>query len=434
MTKLEKLAEPELGYKIEIEVPKEEVEKAYQKRLGDVVQNVELKGFRKGRVPNHVVESKFGDGICQEVANEVIQLSFQSAISENKLTIAGQPKIEASPLKKGMPFQYSATFEVYPKIDLIKLDGVTIKKETVEVSSREVDNMLVKMQQQQADWVESDDQAKSEWRVNIDFEGFKDGEPFEGGSSEGFNLVLGSGQFIAGFEDALIGSKKGDKKEIPLTFPEAYPVQDLAGKDVVFHVTVNSVEAPVLPTVDEEFAKKAGFDSLELLKEDLVNRMQGEVNNRLRNRFKVAVLDTLLSKNPLVIPNSLVDVEVEHMQKMSLQQMAAQQGKKEIPDVKLPKEPYIEEATKRVKLGLLLAEVIKALDVKLDSALVRQRIEEMAANYKEKEQVIAWYYNNKNMMAEVEASVLEDQAIELLAQSAIIEEEPVSYEEAIKDN
>lgn len=435
MVKVEKVSDVGLEYKAEIEVSEVEVNRVYQKRLAEVAKNVQLKGFRPGKVPLSVVESKFGKGICQEVANEIIQHSFQDAVAENNLSVAGLPKIDAKPLTKHQAYQYSATFEVYPEIHLNTLDGVEIEKNSVTVTDEDIADMVANIQKQQAVFEKVEQKAEEGFRVNMDFKGLKGGVPFEGGTSEGFDLVLGSGQFIEGFEDQLIGVQAGDKKELNLTFPEKYPVQDLAGQAVVFHVSVHYVEKPVLPDLDDEFAKKVGFDGgMSDFRLDIKSNMEREVEGRIEQRFKSNVLDALLAKNAIAVPNALVDTEIEHMQKMSLQQMAQQHGVKELPKVTLPRDPFLEEATKRVKLGLLLAEVIKSNDLKVDGDLVRERIEKMAASYKDKEQVVSWYYSNEKMLAEIEAVVLEDQAIQHLVSSTPIKEVALSYADLMKEN
>jgi trigger factor len=431
MSSVEKLEG--LSYRVVVEVPAEKVSQAYKQCLNKIAKSVDLKGFRKGKVPTHVVETQFRSRITQEVANQLLQSSFPELLQEHELAIAGNPQFDLDELVKDQSYSYKATFEVYPKVEVKPLDGQVIAKTVAEVEDQDLDTMISKLAAQKAVWSEVDCATEKGHRATIDFAGFIDDQPFEGGSSEGFVLELGSGQMIAGFEDGLTGLKVGDEKEVEVTFPEGYGVKDLAGKPAVFKIKLHKVEASELPTIDDDLAKELGFkEGLEAMKTSLRENMTRELQQVLRNRYKKNVLDKMLELNPIEVPNALVDGEIEHMQKMFLQQMAAQQGQKNLPDIDLPREPYEQEAIKRVKLGLLLAEVIKAAELKVDPDLVRERVEELAASYEQKEEIVKWYYSNDKMKAEIEASVLEDQAVDKLIENAKIEEVSLSYEEIMK--
>jgi len=421
-----------LKYELTVTLPAEEVKKAYEKRLKEVSKEAKISGFRPGKVPVDVVEKQFGKGLRDEVAGNLMQSSFEEAVTSNELVIAGQPNVRPGELVNDQPFEYVATFETYPKIELKDLDGVKLDKATAEVSDDDVAKMLEKIQKQQAEWIEVDRVSANGDRVIIDFDGFLEGEAFEGGSAKEFALELGSKQMIPGFEEGLIGTKAKDEKKIEVTFPKEYPVEKLAGQKTTFEITVHKVEEPKLPELDDELAKKAGIeDGIDALKAEVRKGMERELKQMLDSQIKTQVLDKLIELNPIDIPDALLELEIKSLQQMARQQMAQQMGGKELPDIDLPREPYIEQATKRVTLGLLLAEVIKLHDIKVNGDLVRTKVEEIAQAYGKPDEVVAWYYNNKQMLSEVEALVVEDQAIEKLTEKAAIKEQSSNYDEVV---
>lgn len=418
---------------LKVSVPQAEVEKAYQQKLQEVAKTVKLKGFRVGKVPIKVVEQKFGSDILNEVAGELIQSSFEKAIEEHKLNIAGTPDVKPQSFNKTAPIEYEATFEVYPEIELKDLTGESIEKHIAEVTDEDVNTMLEKLRKQQAIWEDVDQGAKQGDRVVIDFEGFIDDKPFEGGSAKDFQLELGSKQMIPGFEDGLIGAKAGDELNLNVTFPEKYPVQDLAGKAAMFKVTVNKVQAGKLPPIDDGLAKKIGVEGgIDDLRKQIRKNMQLELERFTNEKLKQNVLDRLLNRNTVLLPKSLIDSEIEHLQQMARQQMAIQQGSREIPKVDLPREPFIQEAHKRVSLGLLLAEAIKSLNLKLDDTKVREKVNEIAAGYQKPDEVVSWYYKNKKLLAEIEAVVLEEQVVDKLLEQVNLKEKASTYDEIIE--
>ena len=435
MANVEKIGE--LEYKLNCEVSKEDVDSAYQRHLAKLSSTVEMKGFRKGKVPVSVVESKFAKALCQEVAGIVIQSAYEKALAENDFKVAGQPDIDAPELKKGESYSFTAKLETYPVIELVSLDGKTVEKQVATVTEQDVDAMLDKIGRQHSTWTSVERKAASGDKLALDYAGFVDGNAFDGGDAENVDLVLGSGRMIEGFESSLEGVSAGDETEINVTFPEDYNVKDLAGKAAVFKINVHSVSEEVVPPIDDALAEKAGFKGgIDEFRGEINKNMTRELGHRLHNSYKQAVLDALLELNPMDVPNALVDVEIKHMQKMSIQQMMAQSGKQvgpdEIPDIKLPREPFEAEAKKRVTLGLLLADVIEKNDIKADPEMVKSRIEEMAAAYEMKDEVVSWYYNNKQMLAEIEAAVLEDQAIDKIAAAASIADKEVSFDEIME--
>jgi trigger factor len=421
-----------LKRELKITIPADEVSGAYNKHLNDAAKQAKLPGFRPGKVPMDVIEKKYGAGLKKDVAGELIRNSFDAVLAEKKQQIAGQPQIEPGLIEIGQPFEYVASYEVYPEFELKDLADVKLEKMVAEVSDEDINKMLEKIQHQQADWVDADRAAKEGDRLTMDFEGTLDGELFDGGSSKDFNLELGSKQMIPGFEDALIGVKANEVKDISIPFPEDYPAENLAGKETQFKITVHAIQEPKLPELNDDLAEKAGIlGGLDGMKAEVVKGMRRELKQATETRIKMNVLDKLIELNPIDVPETLLDMEISSLQNTTKQQMASQQGKKEIDDIPLPREPYVEQAAKRVTLGLLLGEVIKSYGIKVDGAKVRERIEEMAAAYRQPEDVINWYYNNKEMLSEVESLVVEDQAVEKLLDKAVVSEKPSSYDDVV---
>lgn len=429
---VEKLAG--LSRKLTVTVPKDKVESAYQSRIKDVAKTAKLKGFRPGKAPLTVIEKQYGLSIRYEVAGELMQSSFEAAVKEHDLRIAGQPQIQPKPVDKEAELQYEATFEVYPEIDIKDLKDVALDKTVANISDSDVEDMLTKIRRQYADWQDVTRASKSEDRVTLDFEGFIDGDAFEGGQANNFQLELGSNQMIPGFEDGIMGKKAGEEFDIKVTFPEQYPVADLAGKASVFKIKLHKVQEPKLPELDQALLEKIGFKGgdVQAFRTKIKENMQKELDQMIDEKFKAKLFDKLLEINSFDIPNALIELEVENLQNATLRQMAMQQGSKELPKVDLPKDPYIEQAKKRVMLGLLLGEVIKSHNLTVADAQVRAKVTQLVGDSEQAEQMAQWYYQNERLMSDLRASVLEELAIDKLMENAKINENSVSYEEFVK--
>ncbi len=414
-----------------ISVPSETFEGQVTERLGKAAGQIRLPGFRPGKVPMKVVKRRYGAGVRQEVLGEIIQSSFYEAATQEQLKPAGGPAIEAKVDEEGKDFEYVATFEVYPEIELADFSAVEINKQVAEIEDADVDTMIDALRKQQAEWSVAERAAQDGDRVNIDFEGFLDGEAFEGGKADGHELVLGSGTMIPGFEAGLEGASAGEEKELNLAFPEGYHAENLAGKEVVFKVKVNSVSASELPELNEAFFAKFGMQDKDLdgFKAEIRRNMQRELKQALQGKVKQQVLDALVEKNDVAAPKALVDGEVDRLREQAVQQFG---GGANLDPKTLPAELFTAQAEKRVLIGLLVGEVIRANELKTDADRVRAMIEEMAESYEEPQQVVDYYYGNQEMLSQVQALVLEEQVVDLLLGQATVAEEKVSYEEAIK--
>lgn len=422
-----------LKRRIDVTVPKEEVDQVYHARIGKVAKDAKMDGFRPGKVPAHVIEKRYGQNILIEVSQELIQSSLIAAVEEHDLKVAGTPEVTPKEIKKGEALQYSADFEIYPEITLADLAEQKLEREVVELADADIEEMVQNLLKQQAEWEEVETPAANGDRVTIDFEGYINGEIFENGSAKDFQLELGSKQMIPGFEEGLEGVNKAETREVVCSFPKEYPREELAGQEATFKVTVHKISAAKLPELTDEFAKKIGVEGgAEALKQDVIKNMQQQVDQVVQGRLKTKVMDKLLELNQFEVPKALIDTEIGHLQQLAKQQATERGGKAD--DADFPKEQFEEQALRRVKLGLLLGEVIKQHNIKVDADQVRKKVEQIASVYHQPEQVINWYYGNKRMLSEVESVVLEDLAVEKLLQDFQVEEKAISYKEATDES
>lgn len=412
-----------------IGVPAERFESEVNKRLQRTAKQARIPGFRPGKAPMNIIRQRYEAGVREEVMNDVIGSSYFEALQEQKLNPAGTPTIEPKVFEKDKDFEFVATFEVYPEFEVSGLDSIEIERLQAEVTDGDIDNMIDVLRKQNTRYAEVERSAENGDQVNIDFVGKLDGEVFAGGSAEGFDLVLGSGNMIPGFEEPLIGSKAGDEKVVTPTFPENYQNLDLAGKKAEFTVKINAVKAPTEPELDDEFFALFGHTEggLEAFREEIKKNMQRELKAALKNKVKTHAFDALLESNKIELPKAPVEADIN-----SLRQQAVQQFGGNINPEQLPADMFAAQAERRVALGLIVGQMIKQFDIKVEDDAVRAVVEEMAAAYQEPQQVIDWYYKNDKQLEEVRASVLEDQVVEHILGKAKVADKQVSYDEAVK--
>jgi len=421
-----------LERRMTVGVPASVIETAVNARLQEAAGTVKLNGVRKGKVPLSVVKKRFGRGVRQEVLGEVMSKSYYDAIAEQNIKPAGQPRIEPKTVEEGKDLEFIAIFDVYPEVTLSDFSKLKVEKLVAEVGDDNIDKMIETLRQQRQSWEPIKRQAKNKDRLNIDYVGTIDGEEFEGGSAQGTNLELGSNRMIPGFEKGLLKAKAGDEIVLDLTFPEDYQNKDVAGKDVQFKVTVNSSSQAVLPELNDEFFAVFGIDEggEEAFRKEVAANMNRELKNASKAKVKNRVMEMLLDAHEVEIPASLVAGEIDSLRQQAMQQFGG--GQNNIDPSMLPDELFREQAEKRISLGLILGEVIKAKALKADPDLVKSTIEDIASTYETPEQVVRWYYSNKEQLASVESSVLEDQAFEAILADAKVTEKKVSYDEVIK--
>lgn len=422
-----------LERQLTVTVPAERIDQDVNTRVQQTARTARIDGFRPGKVPVKVIKKKYGAGIRAEVLEQVVQQSFYEAVQQEELMPAGAPGIELKNDKEGEDFQFVATFEVYPTVELADYSSVEITKQKAEVTDADLEKMIDTLRKQQATFAAVERAAADGDRVKIDFEGFIDGEAFDGGKGEGMDLVLGSGMMIPGFEAGLEGAEAGAEVELNVTFPEDYHAENLKGKDALFKVKVNSVEAQELPELNEEFFEKFGIseNSVDAFQAEVRKNMERELNQSLKMKLKDQVFTKLVDVNGLDVPAALVDGEIDNLRRQAIQQFAGANAP-EMDINMLPKEMFADQASKRVAIGLLVQEVISANDITSDDDRVRAMVEEMAETYQEPQQVIDYYYGNEEMLSQVKNLVLEDQVVDHLLASAKVSEEDVSYEDALK--
>ncbi|UTA46444.1 trigger factor [Simiduia sp. 21SJ11W-1] len=424
-----------LERRLTVGVPAEQIDSEVNKRLQQAAKTVRINGFRKGKVPLKVVKQRFGAGVRQEVVGEVMSRSFYDAVSKEDVKPAGQPSIEPKQMEEGKDLEFVATFEVYPEVALADFAGLEVTRLTAGVTDADIDKMIEVLQKQQATWEDIKRKAKKGDRVNISYVGTKDGEAFEGGSAENQFLVLGSDSMIPGFEKGLIGCKAGEEHVLDLTFPEDYQAEELRGAAVQFKVTVNGAAAQKLPELDDAFFEKYGVTEggVEKFREEVKANMARELKNAAQAKVKTQVMDALVEKHDVDLPKALVKSEIGALRNQMVQRFGGAANNQQIDFASLlPDDMFNEQAERRVKLGLVVGEIIKANEIKVDAERVRSMVEELASTYQEPEEVINHYYGNRDLLASVESAVLEDQVVDFLLAAGKVVEKESTYDEVIK--
>jgi len=421
-----------LERKMTVAVPSDRVDSAVNARLQEAAKTIRLNGFRKGRVPMKVVKNRFGEGVRQEVVGEIMNQSYYEAISQESLKPAGQPRIEPTNLSEGQDLEFTAIFEVYPEIELPDFSQVKAERLTAEVTDADVDEMIETLRQQRQTYEVAERAAADKDMVNIDYVGKKDGEEFEGGKAAGQNLLLGSERMIPGFEEGIIGKQAGETFTLALKFPEDYQNKELAGAEVEFDITLNTVSEQKLPEIDEEFFKSFGVEEggIEAFREEVTNNMSREMKTASRNKLKNAVMDSLLGMVEVQAPAALVAGEVHQLKHQMVQQMGGPNSN--LDPHQLPDDIFTEQAQRRVALGLVMGEIIQREGIKADPDKVKETVEELASTYEAPEEVVKWYYSNEEQLAAIENSVVEDQVFDYIIEQAGVEEKQVSYQDVIK--
>ena len=424
--------------RLNVSVPTSRVNEQFEARLKRTAKTAKINGFRPGKVPLNVVRREYGAGIYQEVVNDVIRDTVFEAIQQEKINAVGMPNIDKVE-NKDDALVYQATVEVYPEVEVNAFDALEIERKKSEVNDKDVDQMIENLQKQRASWTETKGMAKKDMQVTFDFEGTVDGEKFEGGTAEDFKLVLGSGRRIPGFEDGIVGMKKGDEKVIDVTFPEDYQAENLAGKAAQFKITVKLVEKQKLPEIDAEFLKIFGLteeEGVEKLKADVRKNMEREVMNGLRNQVKAATFDALVAANEVEVPAAMLAQEIDRQRQQMIQQFTQQfgaQGAQAFDSSMLPDDLFKEQAEKAVKLGVLVSKVLADAKIEVDPARVEAYINDMASSYEDPTEVIEYFKNDKQQRAQIEAVVLEDQIVDHILAAAKVTNTDVSYEELLKE-
>ena len=415
---------------MKVEVPEEKIAGEVETRLKKLTKTTKIQGFRPGKVPLKLITKRYGAGVRQEVVGEIVQNSYFEAITQEKLQPAGMPKIDPLEAEVGQGLVYTAKFEVMPEIELQAIEDLEIEKPACEIDEEDIEKMIETLRKQRQVFEVVDRKAEAGDKVKMDFLGRMDGEVFEGGEAKDFELELGSGSFIPGFEDGLIGKQAEEEVTLSLNFPENYQKEEFSGKPVEFTVNMKEVQSPVLPELNDEFYKEFGVTEggKEAFVVEIKQHMTRESETALRNKQRDAVMEALYEANKIDLPKTMIEAEQQNMQQQFSENMK-QYGidPKNAPPVDIAM--FEEQATKRVALQLIVAELIRQNDLKAEPGKVRAMLEKNAESYEDPSAIINWYYSDKSRLAEVEAVVLEDEVIDWVGTKARITEQILRFDE-----
>jgi trigger factor len=429
-----------LERRITISLPVADVQAEVEKRLKVRARTVKAPGFRPGKVPMKMVAAQYGYQVENEVLNDKVGRAFNDVANENSLRVAGFPKIEpkADSATDGT-LVFNATFEVYPEVTLGDLAGVEVEQTLAEVTDAEIDKTIDILRKQRVHFHTKGEHsvhgdggeavAQNGDRVTVDFVGKIDGVEFQGGKAEDYAFVLGEARMLPEFESATVGLKVGESKTFPLPFPADYHGKDVAGKTAEFTITLKKLEWAHLPEVDAEFAKSLGIEDGDLAKmrEDIKLNLEREVNGRAKSKTKDSVMDALIKVATLDLPKSLVEQDVQRLIESTRADME-QRGMK-VKDMPFPPELFTSQAERRVRLGLILSEVVKQNDLSATADQVKAQVEDFAQSYEDPKQVMKYYYSDRRRLAEVEALVLEENVVTYVLGKAKVTTKTVAFDE-----
>ena len=420
-----------LDRKMTVQVPSERVENEVDNRLKNLARRVRLDGFRPGKVPLKVVRQRYGAGVYQEVLSEVLQESYREAVQQEGLEPAGSPSIEPKSVENGQPIEFVASFQVFPEIEIADLSGVDIERPVAEIGDEDIDRVIDSLREQNKEWHAVERAATSGDRVTLDFLGKLDGEAFEGGQAEDFQVEIGSGRLLEEFENQLEGVQPGEEKTIEVTFPEDYPAEVLKGRTATFDITVKTVEEARLPDVDAAFAEKFGIEdgSVEKLREDVRSNMERELNQALKSKIKQQVMDALVERHGFDLPEALVKSEINRLREDAEKRFGGAEQTQPLPD-----SLFEEEAKRRVRLGLVLRHLIDDKGFEVDRERVEQELDNMAATYEDPEEVKQYYRTQPQAMQNLESIVLEDQVVDWVVEQGNVTDKPTTFQDVMNPN
>ncbi|WP_293663008.1 trigger factor [Rhodoferax sp. OV413] len=426
-----------LERKITLTLPVGVIKTEVDSRLRKLARTVKMDGFRPGKVPMNVVAQRYGYSVHYEVMNDKVGEAFATAANEAKLRVAGQPKISENETAPEGQMAFDAIFEVFPEVKVADLSGAEVERLTADVTDGAIDKTVDILRKQRRTFAQRslDSAAQDTDRATVDFEGKIDGEPFEGGKAADFQFILGDGQMLKEFEDATRGMKSGESKTFQLDFPAEYHGKDVAGKTADFLVTLKKLEAAHLPEVDGALAKSLGIadGTVEALRADIRKNLEREVKSRLLVRNKQAAMDALVAKSELDLPKSSVQAELDRMIENARADLK-QRGVKDADKAPIPEEIFRPQAERRVRLGLVVAELVRTNDLAAKPEQIKAHVEELAASYEKPEDVIRWYYSDNRRMADVEAIVIESNVTDYILAQAKVSDKSISFDELMGQN
>ena len=423
-----------LQRRLDISVPAEALAREVQVRLNKLARSVKMPGFRPGKVPMKMVASSYGAQVQAEVLNDKIGEAFSAEVSARQLRVAGTPTVAPKTGGDAAQLTFSATFEVYPEISLGDLGGVAVERAVCEVGDAEVDKTIDIMRRQRATLREVERPAADGDRVTVDYRGSVDGVAFEGGAATDFPFTVGQGRMLPEFEEAVRGMKAGESRTFPLTFPADYRAKELAGRTASFDVTVKKVEQVDLPPVDAAFARQLGVHDGDVatMRAEVRGNLEREVKTRLRARTKESVMTALLGAAEFELPKSLVEADSQRLVELAKADLAARGM--DGSNFQLTPENFAPQAQRRVRLGLLIGELVRSQNLAPRQDQIRKRLEELAQSYERPAEVIQWYLGNRQRLAEVETMVMEDNVVDWVLQRARVTDTPVAFDELMGSN
>lgn len=407
-----------------VELPAERIEKEVDSRLKKVARTAKIKGFRPGKIPPKVIRQRFGVQVRQEVLSDLMGQSYRDAVIQENLNPVAQPKIEPDDSTDSDGFAFVATFEVLPEVKLQGLDKIEINVPDVEISDADCDDMIDNLRKQKATWKTVEREAKEGDQVIVDFDGLLKGEPIEGGKGKEVAIVLGQGQMLPDFEEALFGIKAGDEKSFKVKFPKDYHAEELAKKKVDFSVVVHRVEEQELPPLDDSLAERYGVTEggLDKLRDDVVANMQREVEQKTRADIREQTMTGLLAANPVEVPKSLIRQEAHTMQHEAMRQLGVEDHAQAPPI-----DDFLENAEKRVRLGLLIRRLVDDNNIQVDAERMKERVAIICAGYENADEMATTYMNDPKAMQQLEPMVIEEQAVEWLAKNGVEKTNKISF-------
>lgn len=421
-----------LERRLSFSVPAGEIDPQVAQRLRRIAQTARMPGFRPGKVPLKMIQQSYGPQTYAEVLGDAVSQKLSAAIDEHKLRVAGEPKIERQAAEQAGPegeLGFVATFEVFPEIALSDPAGLSVQRFACEVGDAEIDRTLDILRRQRRTWRAVERGAADGDQVTIDFAGTLDGVAFEGGSGSEFAFVLGEGRMLPDFEAGVRGAAAGEQRRAPVAFPADYGSAQLAGRTAEFEITVRRVEEPVLPEVDAELARALGVEDGDLarMRADVRANLEREVRTRVRARTKASVMEALPQLSSIDVPRALVASESARMAEQMREDLAKRgMDAKSMP---IPPEAFAEQAEKRVRLGLIVGEIVRANGLQPKPDQIRAQIEEFAQSYENPAEVVRWYFSDKSRLADVEAMVIEQNVVDWMLGRARTDERAITFDE-----
>lgn len=418
-----------LERRIDMAVAMAEVEREVEQQLKRIAKTAKMAGFRPGKVPMKMVAQMYGSQARSDALGAAVEKAFGAMVREQKLRVAGQPRIEPKASSGEGKVEFTAVFEVFPEFQIAEISGKSIEKPVLAVTDAEVDKTIEVLRKQRTTYVPAGRAAIEGDRLVIDFTGRRDGEEFAGGKAVDYPVFVGGGMMLPDFEAALNGVTAGEEKVFDVKFPEDYHAKELAGGTVQFSIVVKSVEMPKLPEVDADFARALGIadGNLDKMRVEVRSNLEREVTKRLRARTKEQAMNILLEANPIDVPTAMVQAEAQQMAENALRDL--QQRNPQMKNMPVEASWFTDQAARRVRLGLIVAELVKAKDLLVKPDQVRAVVDEFASTFEDPQEVVRWYYSQPQRLAEAEALAMENNVVEWVLANAKVTEKPVAFDE-----